>query len=441
MMDFGEILVRKLPKKLFLRCALALALMMSFKFFQFFPGMSYVHEAWMMLCFLIVLLIYPFWKIRSGLQFSWFEIYLLILMFADVLLATWRAHDVFGQPLMFGILAQRGVMLTAIWLVLMLAMRSRAVQLEDIEAVMVSLAWGTFSLYVVMGLFLNPSNFANVNGFVTQAMPGTAPTFIVQNFFILFGVFYYALLGMRTNQAKYYLAAAILFPITLGGSGRGLLVCTAGTLLYFLYRLRGMRKATIAAVKFGCVTAALAVIFSAIYPTQFSQRVAGFSDAFTVLFTGTTTQDVSSNARIFETLTALPYIQQHPILGNGVISHQWQGGNEGALGAYFFADDIGVIGVVFSYGALGLLLYLVQYRFSWRAAKSLPGSFHSPLLDATKAFIVYSAIYSLPTGMFVWSASVTLFFVALLRGIATQTIALNIPEIWSEEACSRQRPA
>jgi hypothetical protein len=40
-----------------LRISLALTLLMTFRTFQFFPGMQYVQELWFVLCFLVVLFV------------------------------------------------------------------------------------------------------------------------------------------------------------------------------------------------------------------------------------------------------------------------------------------------------------------------------------------------------------------------------------------------
>ena len=334
----------RLPKRLLPRMLLVLALPMTFRTFQYFPGMRYVQEAWFVLCFLIALLVYPFWKMQSGLRFSRYELYLLVLMFGDVVLAAWRAQDVFGQPLLFGILAQRSMVLIAILLILVKALRCGMVELADIEAALLFLAWATFSLYLAMRLLLNPASFVGYsNGFVLTPMPGQEPFFIFQGYFISFAILYYAILGMRVRHKRYYLAAAVLFLSTLGPTGRGYMVCLAVVLLAFLYRIRGGRAATIAVMKFGLVAVVLGGVLYVAAPAVLSTRLAGFADAFAVVLTGNptdpagtaTTAAVSANARIFETLTALPYIQEHPLLGNGVISNQWQGGMIATLESTF----------------------------------------------------------------------------------------------------------
>ena len=429
-------------KRMFWRGLLALALPLSFRTFQFFPGMPNVQEAWFALCFLMAIIVYPFLKVRGGLLFSKFELYLMALMAFGISVAAWQAHQVFGQPLVYGILSQRDVVLVGTWLVLVHMLRCEMLETSELQKVLIFLAWSTFALFGAMRAFLSPSSFLEYGeGFVTRPMVGVEPSFKLQEFFILFGVFYYALLGIRTGRAKYYLAAVVLFPVTLGGSGRGIAVCVAATLLYSLYRIRGFWKATIAATQFLLIFVVLFAVAFALLPSTIIARVRSFSDAFSAVFTGSATQDPSANARILETLTSLPYIQTHPLIGNGVVSHQWQGGSQTALGAYFFASDIGIVGILFSFGAVGLLLYLWQYRFAWNAAKETPLPLQGPFQDATKAFLLYSAIYSLESGICVWNANVTLFFVALLFGNSAKVSLSNSCNERNGDPCVPRRPA
>jgi hypothetical protein len=435
-------------RRLSVRVFLAIALPMTLRTFQYFPGMTYVQEGWFALCFLAVLLFYPFLKLWFGMRFSSFEIYLILLIVADVLLAAWQAHDVFGQPLIYGILAQRSVSLIAMLLVLFNALRCGLLEVTDIEAVLLFLAWGTFLLYSAMLLLLNPADFLSYGiGFVNPPINGEGASFKFQGYFITFAILYYVVKGMQTRRSKNYLAAAVLFLGTLGPTGRGYMLCVAMTLLTYLYRLKGFHKATISLAKFACAAIVLLGILYAAFPAALSARAAGFADVFAVLTGGTagtdqtsTIQSVSANQRIFETLAALPYIQEHPLLGNGVISNQWGGGKD-RLGEFFFAADIGVIGIAFSYGIIGLFLYLFQYRFAWNAARKLPPSFHTPLLDATKAFVLFTALYSLETGLCVWNAEITVFFIILLGGIATQACSSQIADGWTGTECNLQKPA
>jgi hypothetical protein len=139
-----------------------------------------------------------------------------------------------------------------------------------------------------------------------------------------------------------------------------------------------------------------------------------FSDAFTVLFTGELTGDASANARISETVMALPYMQKHWLFGSGVVSFQWNGGFQNAMSGYFFPDDIGIIGMVFIYGLLGLFLFLVEFKLALSFSRRIPFfARQHPLLDAAKGFILFYALRFPATGLFdVHEAA--LFFIGLL---------------------------
>jgi len=56
---------------------------------------------------------------------------------------------------------------------------------------------------------------------------------------------------------------------------------------------------------------------------------------------------------------------------------------------------------------------------------ALPPDAHTPLRDATLGFLLFTALNSLTTGLFVWYAEITLFFVALL--VAMKAEARSLP--------------
>jgi hypothetical protein len=418
----GIALARISVRTWLVRGFLALIFLMSFRTFQAFPGMLYVQELWFVFCWLAFVFLYLPWKTRMGLRFSALEGYVLVLMFAALFLPAWRAWREFGQPISYGILRGRGVALFGVGLLLVNALRKRMVQLAYIEAALLFLAWGTFALYSLMRLTLNPASYAAYgDAFVVVGSSLGDASFKLPPHFIIYGAIYYALRGIRTRRIKFYIAAAILFLFgAVGLTERGLTICFGMTLLFFLFRWRRAGAFAIAVGKFLCIAAVAIAIAWIVTPTLVSNRVAMFSDAFTVVFTGSNVEDPSANARLLESALALPYIQEHPLFGNGMISSQWRGGSRGAVGGYFHEDDIGVVGVLFSYGALGLLMFAWQYRFALSSASKLKTILHNPLLDATKGFLLFTALISVTTGFCAWSAEVTLFFVALLTAMVQE---------------------
>jgi len=326
MSDFRDIFLGVLPKRLFQRGLIALALLMTFKTFQFFPGMLYVQEMWFVLCFLALVVVYPVWKISKGLRFSSLEVYILTLIVVDVLLPAWGARREFGQPMAFGVLASRGATLMVSSLLLVNALRYRLVRLADIQGALLLCAWGTSVLYATMKLTLHPANFSSYGvGFVVGE--GAEDSFNLNPLFILYATIYYVLLGLRTRSRKYYVLAAILFAGTVVPVvERSATISIAATLLFFLYRWRPFGQFLLTLGKVCCAAAIVLGLAYAANPAYLSIQSARFSDAFTVAFTGSEVDDPSAGARLFEIVTAMPYIQKHPLLGNGNISHQWGGG-------------------------------------------------------------------------------------------------------------------
>lgn len=403
------------------RVVIAVTLLMTFRVFQLFPHMEYVEEFWFVLCFLALVVVYPVWKTATGLRFSTPELYVLALILFDTLLPAWSARREFGQPLAYGILTQRDAALLIVPLLLLNAMRSHRVNSRDIEVALVACVWGTYSLFLAMRLLLNPANFTSYGVGFAQYINGKAvfSLSLLNGSFLLFGIVYYTLLGFRRRQLRYYIAAAILFTTVFSETnGRGAIVSLSVTLLYFLYRWRPLKQFLVTSVKFaGIAVVSLGLLYAA-SPASFSTRASGFGDAFTVIFTGAQVDDPSANGRLLETLAALPLIQEHPLLGNGAISRQWEGGTKNALDVDFFGGDIGIIGVLFTVGVLGLLVFAYQFLFALRANRALPASAHSSLSDAAAAFVLFLAIDSVMTGICMSDPEITLFFITLLIGLA-----------------------
>lgn len=396
------------------RVFLGIVFAMTCRTFQYFPGMGVVQEAWFGVCFLYLLTVYPFFKAKTGWRLSWFELYIFVLMIIVPLLSAYSAWRQFGQPFTYGFLSQRGVVLLSGALMLIQGLRHRFFALKDVEKSLLGLAWGVAILHLLMRAFLNPANYVSYGpGFAT--ISGEDAFFVLPIFFPVFGFFYYAFLGFRTRQTRYYAFAGFLMLTLLNNSGaRALTVALLSSFLFFVYRWGGMVRAT---MLFGRMVLILALLLGTIYvvnPESLVSRSGKFADAFAVAFTGNEVADPSANARIFEVLLAASYLPQHPWLGNGNISNQWQGGNEGVLGEYFHPSDIGIIGVLFVYGILGFLIFAWQYSFAVRAVKQQRETMQSPLLDATKGVLLFMALNSITTGFFVFTIEVNCLFIALL---------------------------
>ncbi len=411
---------------------IAALLALSFSTFQYFPGFSPIQEAWWVLCFLYLVFVYPFQKCNDCLRGSAFEWYVLALALIFPALSAVCALREFGQPILFGLLSERNTTVLFAVLFWMRALQKKIFTLQEIETALLVNAWCMVVVSVFLKTMLNPSSYTSYTGFATGM--GGNEIFIIQTHFIVFGAFYYAFRAFRTGRSRDYLPAILLFA---SGGGRQMLLWTPVTFFFFVIRWSSRKRLLTLIPKLVLGFGLLIGLLYLAMPAAVTEGLGGFQDAFTVVLTGQEVQDVSATARIGETLFAIEGIQKHPILGNGVLSHQWSGGSLTVLGTYFYPDDVGLIGLVYQVGVFGFIMFGWQYWFAIKAVKGLSPESYNPMIDATKAFILYSALLSLGDGGFMFEAAVSLFFIALLRSLADDVRSTESPRIF--ETVRRRR--
>jgi hypothetical protein len=228
---------------------------------------------------------------------------------------------------------------------------------------------------------------------------------------LLYGFFTYLFRGVRSKKAREYIfAAPFALYFVLIQQGRALFVALLLTCLVLIVHWMSSRRLAVLLPKISVVVLLLAL---GLYAVRFDQ-VASFghrlNEAFTVILTGELSDDYSANVRILSSEKVMPYIAKHWLLGNGNLSYHWNEGYKSVFG-YFYVSDIGLIGVVYSYGILGTLVLLFQFWFARRYGRRAPTS---PMVDAAIGMVLFIAINSVVTGLFAFNPAVCLLFVTIL---------------------------
>lgn len=399
------------------RIGLAVLFLMTSRAFYFLPGMSMPSEFWNVLNFFFLAFIYTAWKAKAGERFLAFEIYILLMMLAMPVWSAIMSLHVFDQPLFYGILTQRTMILGTGALSLLAMYRFGWIDTSDCREALVILAWGTLLVYVGWSILTHGQQELTSNGAQIK----------LNVVFIEIGFLYYGLIGFNRKSKLHYLLAAAFLAYLVSYGERALLLSVVGAYgLFILLRGSFARLAVfIPAAIFGLV-ALVGVMFlvDAEYITTLGER---YVEAFTVVTTGQTTQDVSANLRLEETAVALPYIQNSPVMGNGDISNQWHGGYQGVLQAYFYPTDIGVFGIVYMYGIVGLFLFLLQFWWARKYAKqSTQGADTPPMVDAVCAFLLAYGVQSASTGAFAFNWQIGVTLIAYLY-IVAESLKARVP--------------
>lgn len=394
---------------------LCLFFLLSFSSLKYLPGMLITSEIWFVTVFIFLLTLYFPGKLIQGFKFSSLELYGILLLIYVPLISAFMANSEFDQPWIYGILAQRGIVLVGCMMMFLHFYRKQRFSLEDVERALLWLAWFNLILCSVGLLTLDPSHFADMPTFVTGGEIGESK-FKFDITFIVFGFFYYAFSGFWQKSPRHLFLSLLFFGyLVFGSGGRTLLIAVTISYLFFIGRWSSSVKFLVYLSKISMLTALLATIFYATNYEKFNILYEKFNAAFMVALTGEEGEDSSANARIIESAIALPYINKHWALGNGTISNQWNEGYKSLFG-YFYPTDIGLLGIIYLYGIVGLILFAYQFRFALRYSKRLPnnGGRRGMLISAIKGFLLFYAIASLVTGQFVGSVEHDLIMIAIL---------------------------
>jgi hypothetical protein len=422
-----------IKKNSFFSLVLAISMVLTFGTFKFLPLGLLALNGWVVVCFLYLVFVYLLLLVKAKFVLSAFELYVLSIIIVVPILSAFSASREFGQPIVFGLLTRRAVMLNAVSLAIIWAYKSGFITLESIKNTLIGLAWFTLVIFFLISVLLDPADFVELGAGAIGGGKVSDYSFHFRSDFLVFGLLFYAFLGFRTRRTWHWLMCLpFLIFIIVGIGGRSLILSVIVAQLFFFFRWSSFARLLTFLPKISLVSVLLAAAIFISIPEMMSSLGGKFTEAFGVIITGEKGSDASANARISETLVAVPYIQKNFLLGNGDVSNQWGGGYEGVLGAYFYPSDIGIIGVLFIYGAIGFALFAVQFIFAVQfSARISSYGFHSPLGDACKGYLLYVAIHSLVTGKFAHYSYVSLVFVAILI-----CITLHFRDVSRKEANS-----
>ncbi|RMG34380.1 MAG: hypothetical protein D6732_10560, partial [Methanobacteriota archaeon] len=361
--------------------------------FKFFPYFRPIQELSVLVLF--GFLIHTCIQIAWGKRLSGFEVYNIFVIIFIPLLSSITARFVFGQPVIYGLLAERGMIFVVGSLLVISLLRSGRLSLVDLEKGLIFGGWLTLIAYSLLYLFVPPGQFSEYEGFVGGG--GVEPyQYHFVGLFIIFSFCYYFIQWIQTGRARAGIFTVLFFSYLVLDGGRSLLISVFAAGGIYLVKAASPRLWIIRILP-GMAFFIMGGLFYLNTPHGMF-LLEKFHAAFQVVFTGQETTDASANARIFETLVALPYIQDHWLLGNGKISHRWHEGFEGVMGAYFYPSDIGLVGALFLYGVVGLAILGYQLVYLWRCRRIFRMKRRLVFADALVVFLLYQVIHSFVTG-------------------------------------------
>lgn len=412
-----------------------LFLVLTFRTFQFFPLFAFIQEMYFLVGMIVLAVAFLRHRKQTEIAKLPFFRYVMLLVFITPLWSAYAALLEHGQPILFGVLSMRGVGLLAGSVGLLYLVRIGKLSPSDIEKAFVSLTWFTFCLYVFMRTFLEPGDYVHYGKGFIEDRGSEGLRFNFSMTFIIFGVFYYALKAFRKQRPSLYLPSILLYLFVLGDAGgRILTISMIFTISFFVFRWSNARHLIrVVLVAIACVVATSALL-SVAAPEATANRLDRFKDAFAVVLLGTEVDDPSANSRALQVAIALPLVEKNLWIGNGNISYKWiDDSTAGLLGVYFYPADIGLIGVIYLYGVLGLCLLVLQYVYAVKEARKTSTDKWQTFKDAVNGFLCFTAVSSIATGYFCHYPEVVCTMIFCL-------IAINSPRLITQQKHYLARP-
>jgi len=276
--------------------------------------------------------------------------------------AAYQGHAIFHQPYYYGIMAQRSVLLSLSGILLISLLRKGWITIEQVEKSFVAISLTLLIIFYFFFLFVNPVKFTDMEFVAYSPIRGYRYRF---QFALVIMLLFYSLFKVSHERKNGYIAIVLLiiFYLVYFLQSRTTLVVLAFTLLIYFFRNFTLREKIRNTLIYGSVIlVAVIILFSLGYTSLFDKYHVLYSNVYNIFF-GESSDEASSAVRFMEFNIALDYIEKNPILGNGFISNQWNGGWRDILG-YFYPVDIGLLGNIFVFGLLGTVLIYLPYYFS-----------------------------------------------------------------------------
>ena len=288
-----------------------------------------------------------------------------VLMWVFILVnffAAYQGHVIFHQPYYYGIMAQRSVLLSLSGILLISLLRKGWITIEQVEKSFVAISLTLLIIFYFFFLFVNPVKFTDMEFVAYSPIRGYRYRF---QFALVIMLLFYSLFKVSHERKNGYIAIVLLiiFYLVYFLQSRTTLVVLAFTLMIYFFRNFTLREKIRNTLIYGSVILiAVVILFSLGYTSLFDKYHVLYSNVYNIFF-GESSDEASSAVRFMEFNIALDYIEKNPILGNGFISNQWNGGWRDILG-YFYPVDIGLLGNIFVFGLLGTVLIYLPYYFS-----------------------------------------------------------------------------
>ena len=288
-------------------------------------------------------------------------VFFAVLMFLPAFYSAWRANSFFGQPLLFGLLVERRWMTIGFSFLLYFLLVKKTLDFQTVEKAFIIMAF--LSLFLFMSVYISAELFPDLTILFKNAVKYTRFKGLrvkLNYYFLVFGaIYFFVRFILKKTKKDFIVFMVFLAVLVLFFKGRIVFILLLLTVYIFLF-VYERRKAVPKAIGLFFV---LLVFFGFVFliDSNFAKEVVSPYKAVVETVQGKSTRDFSIVSRKQEANKIISFLMKNPqcyFLGAGRLSKQWKDGYKRIFGR-LFPLDVGVLGVVFVYGLLGLIVVFV----------------------------------------------------------------------------------
>ena len=390
-------------------------------------------QAFFLLFIIIFSVVYLMWSFQIKQKVNKHLLYFSFVIIFAIFYSAWRSHDTFGQPYIYGILAQRKWIMIGVGFLLYYWLKECKISFEVLENVFVTMAWISLVGFTFLYIYFSshPPYINETIHFISSGERGLRLHF--NNYFITFGAIYYFIKNeIKINKRNLIYLILFLFYTLLINKGRTFILYLGIVYLLFSHFRFSLEMEVIKLMKIFFLIIILVIVIQLISPDYVEKMRFSFMQMFEML-KGKTLEDSSLNARFFQISVVFNFFVSHPeaiFLGVGQLSHQWNGGFDGIFG-YFYPSDIGLIGILFLYGVVGfLVVYVLPVIMSMKLMLHINDKRENNCFILTLKYMLFLVIISsVTTGNVAISPYVYVIPFFILYAYGAKFRRYNAPEI------------
>ncbi|MFT7589806.1 MAG: hypothetical protein ACI959_002026 [Limisphaerales bacterium] len=295
-------------------------------------------------------------------RLHYFDVVILVLLVVPIYTA-FSAKREFGQPIIMGILAQNYLLMYLSGIFVFYLVRIQWLTLDALRVSFLILGWISLLLFTTTELFVNPENYLD-SEFVRSKDTKGGYFFKYFTYFITYGGLYHAIhFFFKKDTLHLFIFLPFLFFMVVINNGRTDMVVFLATLGFIFFKHQSIKQILVYGIYVLIAFGVFIVILSTFFPEEGKVLFDMYSSYFTVL-TGQESEDNSASSRLLQIGFALEFLLSNPdaiVFGAGKIA----GAYDVPIMRFINPVDIGIVGLVFNHGLIGLVIMYSQFVFAY----------------------------------------------------------------------------